>query len=1040
MTKFELFELAKEEEIAKAAADAEAAAKAEAEKEAAEIAAAEAAERLKEEEEKQRIADELVNAELFDSLVGLGGGAAKTGGSPSSDRASPTLSTGSISSLRDSIAENASLVENVAATNILTKEEAIKQVLAAVDKKHAASLESSLAHPSLKLTGVRKGIESTYAETLMAQPRDANGLITLEHMQDAIEIGITNHVMDTINKAIVAKGGATKPKHHAALLSALKDPAADIENLDDAFIDSYMFVLQEEVASSRWPPGKPEIQSCIDKVHEAAFKKTGSVKRKGSVKGKAKGRGKKGSVKRKGKGKGTGKKSGKGKKATGDTDDGSDDGSVGPDSNNRDGAQGNRRQSFFGKLLGLGGAPSVPIPSLSVSNEGDDPRRRSSFFGRMLGGGSSPRPSIDTGEPRRRSSFFSRMLGGGDSPDGGAGLLEGEGRRKSSFWSRNRKSSAPALPMVNEPDVNALLEGGAGALAPPDNGTRRRGSFWNRKSTTPTLPTLPSAGAASANTDGRRRGSFFGWGKNKVDDASISLPRPKKKRWSLWGESEKDWELSTKDGATPRNSFKGNQQYNPSAMSAIAINGLADEIAEQLYADVIDGPVRMLVTKFVEDNLQEVYPSDRPERKTSGVPVYERSIASRGAKGMIYGKKRSKPRRYLPKLPKADGSVSPGLGTEIITPEKMPSDHWLGNLEEQMVPYFDLKHKPKTRNRYTTAFRKFAEVSDLLDYDGLKSALADVTRDRLLDVEMNYVLYLLEVMKHEDESRENVAIDFDHFLRIAALCEKVVLIEDVNAKHKITQIAEMTGDLKMLKTKIIWCRDQFFLMDSDSSGFITLDDLTIMMESGRVEEESREVLMKLLEYGSDDMHFQDFMMYVPFFCGAFLNRGKNSLPGSSRSSPNADALATSIFETDTDGVAGGVQIDLDEDGNLQKPKGPIDGSMTPETMRKEFKKRAGFSKDYSMENVRTMGRNATKTNVISPAVALLMLKKYDEEDRMAREKEEEGEAAARILGNAWKAKAHMQADAQQEDADDDYSAAHQTKSNDLHHHFFDSDA
>ena len=554
-----------------------------------------------------------------------------------------------------------------------------------------------------------------------------------------------------------------------------------------------------------------------------------------------------------------------------------------------------------------------------------------------------------------------------------------------------KRGSALTLPVPSNGTADAA------ATVPASSGgtkqeTKRRGSFWSRNKVAADEEKTKEGGPSPPGSFRKKMpaptaSSYWGGG-----DEEAPPPPPKKKRWSMWGKSAIDAETAK---ALPKAVLK--KSFIPgltSDMPEHAKLALAEAILEEFFVDVIDAPTRLLVTNFVQETLTEdtsasasasASRTGSPEKRASGDV---RSIASRtSTSGMIYGKKRkSSVKRYLPHLPKDGLELSPT--NEGEQPMKIMSDHWLGNLEEQMVPYFDLKHKPATFGRFKKAFRRYAQLGDLLDYAGLVEALAMVTKDKLEEVEMNYCMYLLEVMKGKKDSSDDVAINFDQFVRLASLCEKVVNVADERAKGKIRAVAELTGDLKMLRTKIIWCRDLFFLDDPDKTGFITLEDLTAMMESGRVSESSQEFMTKLLSNGEDDLHFQDFLMYIPYFCGAFLKDDDDKWP-SNRASP-VDITINEGDETGTD--MGSDMESEDSEGG----KSPI-GDSTPTTRRKRIAAEANFRfKGNSWEKAETIGRNAARTNVISPAVALLMLKKYDEEDR-----ELAAEEAAKALGVVW---------------------------------------
>ena len=443
---------------------------------------------------------------------------------------------------------------------------------------------------------------------------------------------------------------------------------------------------------------------------------------------------------------------------------------------------------------------------------------------------------------------------------------------------------------------------------------------------------------------------------------------------------------------------KSSKSFTGHRYSDALLQEIANEILEEVYAETIDVPSRLLATKLLQEH----------GATGNATVTADSSSSGGGGRGSDAGPASpGKKRRQLPnaKLLPGQTLLSPhGSRSSSAFGQQQPAalmsfEHAAfdrrGELFHFLNNYFS--HSNATTAKYMHYFKTHADVlCDLLDHRGLERALHALTGGKITEHEIKYVLHVLEMMKGEggdaaaaaNAANDVTVVDFEQFTIIATLSEKVALLDDA-VKDKMGTLSG--SGLGMLHAKISWCRDLFFLNDPERTGYIPKEDLTIMMKAGRVDQESKDALMASIAAGSgggggaqdggcivnsvgdggaEQLSFLDFLMYIPFFVDVHQEIKANPVTDEARE--DIDAYDEEEFD----------RANGESAGNSDVGFGAI---FAAKRLAKRLKQRISNASSMRQSLREQVERDKVvrgRTNVVKEGHALEMLKAHDAEDAL----------------------------------------------------------
>jgi Ca2+-binding EF-hand superfamily protein len=172
---------------------------------------------------------------------------------------------------------------------------------------------------------------------------------------------------------------------------------------------------------------------------------------------------------------------------------------------------------------------------------------------------------------------------------------------------------------------------------------------------------------------------------------------------------------------------------------------------------------------------------------------------------------------------------------------------------------------PHQITRFKQLFEQVdVDSSNTLDKDELTQALLSMNANLTL-AEVDHTMRVLELLggtgtcfRNTDTSE--IEVTFEQFATIAALSEKISSL-DATTKKVANDMNFEALEMKMQRAKEI-----FFLHDTMNEGEIPLDQVQIILKSGRIaEEHQHQVMTRLAAQGFDSLSFFDFLAYVPLF-------------------------------------------------------------------------------------------------------------------------------------------------------------------------------
>eukprot|EP00055_Hartaetosiga_balthica_P004857 m.13382 g.13382 ORF g.13382 m.13382 type:complete len:835 (-) comp4148_c0_seq2:122-2626(-) len=222
-------------------------------------------------------------------------------------------------------------------------------------------------------------------------------------------------------------------------------------------------------------------------------------------------------------------------------------------------------------------------------------------------------------------------------------------------------------------------------------------------------------------------------------------------------------------------------------------------------------------------------------------------------------------RRKKMSLPKwdndANDAIEPFRTTQIILDEMLtlaPEDEDSGiiNALDYLSRYCIISQSQA--NKYMNVFKALDRDNDgSISVVELDFGLKTVNKELISHQEISYVTTVLDVNQSDKKSN---GISSREFALISALSERVVGLD------KFVKQLVNTMDLGAFKKKVRGCKDLFYILDEQKRGVVGVDDMRNELVAGRLSKEHEHlVLDKLCEGGQEEIHFLDFLKYLPLF-------------------------------------------------------------------------------------------------------------------------------------------------------------------------------
>jgi Ca2+-binding EF-hand superfamily protein len=172
---------------------------------------------------------------------------------------------------------------------------------------------------------------------------------------------------------------------------------------------------------------------------------------------------------------------------------------------------------------------------------------------------------------------------------------------------------------------------------------------------------------------------------------------------------------------------------------------------------------------------------------------------------------------------------------------------------------------PHQITRFKQLFEQVdVDSSNTFDKDQLTQALLSMNTNLTL-AEVDHTMRVLELLGGTGTCFKNadtgeIEVTFVQFATIAALSEKISSLDAA------TQKVANDMNFEALERKLQRAKEIFSLHDTKNEGEIPLDQVQIILQSGRIaEEHQQQVMTQLAAQGFDSMSFFDFLAYVPLF-------------------------------------------------------------------------------------------------------------------------------------------------------------------------------
>eukprot|EP00037_Helgoeca_nana_P020158 m.199005 g.199005 ORF g.199005 m.199005 type:complete len:366 (-) comp25158_c0_seq4:67-1164(-) len=156
----------------------------------------------------------------------------------------------------------------------------------------------------------------------------------------------------------------------------------------------------------------------------------------------------------------------------------------------------------------------------------------------------------------------------------------------------------------------------------------------------------------------------------------------------------------------------------------------------------------------------------------------------------------------------------------------------------------------------------------------LCSALQTVCQNKVLGGEMDFVVELLDLLKGDGPFASDPiqTVNFEQFMMAAALSESIV-----NLSPEVRKMINC-DDLAQQKSKAIL----MFFIDANEDCMLTLEDLSVLMDAGRIDEGQKQVVLGYLGEFGDSITFLQYLSHLPLFLQLHREIVENTLESGTR--------------------------------------------------------------------------------------------------------------------------------------------------------------
>jgi hypothetical protein len=136
---------------------------------------------------------------------------------------------------------------------------------------------------------------------------------------------------------------------------------------------------------------------------------------------------------------------------------------------------------------------------------------------------------------------------------------------------------------------------------------------------------------------------------------------------------------------------------------------------------------------------------------------------------------------------------------------------------------------------------------------------------------MEFIVEVLDILKGDGQVPSET-VNFEQFMMAAALSESIV-----NLSPEVRKMINC-DDLAQQKRKAIL----MFFIDANEDCMLTLEDLSVLMDAGRIDERQKEVVLGHLAKCGDSVTFLQYLSHLPLFLHLHHDIVENTLEGGTR--------------------------------------------------------------------------------------------------------------------------------------------------------------
>jgi hypothetical protein len=224
--------------------------------------------------------------------------------------------------------------------------------------------------------------------------------------------------------------------------------------------------------------------------------------------------------------------------------------------------------------------------------------------------------------------------------------------------------------------------------------------------------------------------------------------------------------------------------------------------------------------------------------------------------------KASTKKQYLPKRPAV---VQPQLSQVMLNLH--PQDTAMASVLSRMCILSE-----SAITKYQHVYAALLDGNrETINAEQLQSGLQTVCQDKVHGEEMDFVVEVLDLLQGDGQFPSET-VDFEQFMMAAALSESIV-----NLSPEVRKMINC-DDLAQQKSKAIL----MFFIDANEDCMLTLEDLSVLMDAGRIDEGQKQAVLGYLGECGDSITFLQYLSHLPLFLQLHREIVENTLEGGTR--------------------------------------------------------------------------------------------------------------------------------------------------------------